>query len=357
MSRWRELAQHLAEVNEVGAGTRVSIFATSASVLDAVAEFVDEVYRRGGMPQVQLVEERYDRSALASADPETLRAPAPMELASMQWADVHVSFRGMEAPAADLDGTRLGWQREGKGVVSTARWQGTRWTLVRIPSRDWADLIGVPLAQLESEFFAGTLADWAAHRRHLDRLCTRLNDVETVRIVDRDTDLTLRCAGRTWVPFAGDANLPDGEVATAPHEDGVDGHIAFPGSFWFAGTEIADLRLTFAGGEVVDAAATRGAEFVGRMLDAPGARRVGELGIGTNPHVRTMTGDLLIDEKILGTVHIALGRSYPECGGTNESTIHWDIIKDLRRTGRLEADDLTLIDGETIAPILSGREH
>lgn len=353
MSRWIELAEHLAKVNDVGPGTKVGIFATTPSVLDAVAAFVDEVYRRGGVPQVIMSEERYDRSALAHADGAVLRAPAPLELASMEWADVHVSFRGMEPPAAEIDGARLSMQREGKGIVSTARWQGTRWTLVRIPSAEWAELIGATPDQLEAEFFAGTLADWDAHRAHLDRLCAHLDGASTVRIVDVDTDLRLDCRGRTWVPFAGEANLPDGEVATAPREDGVEGFITFPGSFWFGGARITDLRLEFERGAVVSATASEGADFVDRVLTAPGARRVGELGIGTNPSMRTMTGDLLLDEKILGTAHIALGRSYPQCGGRNESAIHWDIVKDLRPSGRLEVDGTVLIDGETYDPLLA----
>ena len=353
MSRWTELAAHLARVNDVGAGTKVGIFATTPSVLDAVAAFVDEVYRLGGVPQVLMSEERYDRSALAHAAEEILRAPAPLELASMEWADVHVSFRGMEPPADEIDGARLSMQREGKGIVSTARWQGTRWTLVRIPGAEWAELIGATREQLETEFFAGTLADWEVHRERLERLCAHLDGASSVRIVDTDTDLRLDCRGRTWVPFAGEANLPDGEVATAPREDGVEGHIAFPGSFWFGGARITDLRLEFERGEVVAATATEGADFVERVLTAPGARRVGELGIGTNPNVRTMTGDLLIDEKILGTVHIALGRSYPQCGGRNESAIHWDIVKDLRPSGRLEVDGVVLIDGQHYDPLLA----
>ncbi|MCZ4302029.1 aminopeptidase [Microbacterium oxydans] len=356
MSRWQELAEHLAAVNEVGEGTKVSVFATTSSVLDAVDAFVEEVYRRGGMPQVLLVEEKYDRFALEHASASLLREAAPLELASMQWADVHVSFRGMEPPADEIDGTRLSLQREGKGVVSTARWQGTRWTLVRIPTPEWAALIGVPRAQLEEEFFAGTLADWTVHRAHLDRLCAELNNASLVHILDEDTDLRLNCRGRTWVPFAGEANLPDGEVATAPVEDGVNGHIAFPGSFWFGGATITDLRLEFVEGQVERVSAARGLDLVERILDADGARRVGELGIGTNPHVRTMTGDLLIDEKILGTVHIALGRSYPQCGGRNESAIHWDIVKDLRSSGWLEADGRVLIDHTTYDPILTGQE-
>ena len=356
MSRWQELAVHLAEVNEVGEGTRVSVFATTSSVLDAVDAFVKEVYRRGGMPQVLLVEEKYDRFALEHASASLLREAAPLELASMEWADVHVSFRGMEPPADEIDGARLSLQREGKGLVSTARWQGTRWTLVRIPTPEWATFIGVPREQLEREFFAGTLADWTAHRAHLDLLCAELNRTSLVRILDDDTDLRLNCAGRTWVPFAGEANLPDGEVATAPVEDGVDGHITFPGSFWFGGATITDLRLDFVEGRVEEVSATRGLDLVERILEADGARRVGELGIGTNAHVQTMTGDLLIDEKILGTVHIALGRSYPQCGGTNESAIHWDIVKDLRTSGRLEADGRVLIDRTTYDPILAGQE-
>ncbi|WP_217178655.1 aminopeptidase [Streptomyces sp. AC495_CC817] len=354
MTRWNELAVHLADVDRVGVGSRVSIFATTRSVLDAVDAFVQEVYRRGGLPQVLLTDERYDRYALDSAGDDVLRAPAPVELQAMQWSDVHVSFRGMEPPAGEPDAARLSLQREGKGVVSTARWQGTRWTLVRIPTPEWAELIGVPEEQLREEFFAGTLADWTAHRAHLDRLCTVLDGVREVRIVDVDTDLRLTTAGRTWVPFAGEANLPDGEVATAPVEDAVEGHITFPGTFWFAGARITDLRLEFVEGRVERATAVEGADLVSRILEADGARRVGELGIGTNPDVKTLTGDLLIDEKILGSVHIALGRSYPQCGGLNESAIHWDIVKDLRGGGRLLADDRVLIDGAVIDPLLGG---
>lgn len=354
MTDWTELARHLARVNDVDEGTRVGVFATTPGVLDAVAAFVEEVYRRGGLPQVILSEERYDRFALAHASEATLQAPAPMELASMAWADVHVSFRGMALPDETLDGGRLSLQREGKGIVSTARWRNTRWTLVRVPSAEWAELIGVPMAQLEEEFFAGTLGDWDSHRGRIQAACDTLSAIRRVRIVDEDTDLRMDCSTRAWIPFAGEENLPDGEIATAPLEDRTEGHITFPGSFWFAGARVSDLHLEFSAGSVVAASASHGEDFVHRMLEVPGARRIGELGLGTNPHVRTMTGDLLIDEKILGTVHIALGRGYPECGGVNESPIHWDIVKDLRGGGTLRADSRVLIEGGRVDPMLNG---
>lgn len=352
MSRWPELATHLANVNEVTEGSRVSIFITSPAVVEAADAFVREVYRRGGLPQVQLTDETYDRYALDFASDAVLGAPGPMELASMNWADVHVSFRGMVVPPDTIDERRLSLQRAGKGTVSTARWQNTRWTLVRVPSPEWAELIGADYSELMTEFFASTLAEWSAHKRSLEALCAQLDETSFVQIQDADTDLTLNCQGRTWVPFAGDANLPDGEIATAPREDGVEGNIRFPGTFWFGGARITDLDLTFERGVVTDARAREGEEFVSRILETPGARTVGELGIGTNPAMTTMTGDLLLDEKILGTVHIALGRSYPQCGGLNESTIHWDIIKDLRGGGSLFADDTALIDTGDVQPVL-----
>lgn len=352
MSRWPELAAHLATVNEVSEGTRVSVFMTSPAVADAAGAFVREVYRRGGLPQVQLIDEMYDRDALDFASDDILGTPGPLELAAMNWADVHVSFRGMVVPPDTIDEARLSLQRAGKGAVSTARWQNTRWTLVRVPSPEWAEQIGVSDADLTAEFFASTLADWSAHRRSLDELCADLGATSMVKVQDSDTDLTLNCRGRIWVPFAGEANLPDGEVATAPIEDGVDGHIRFPGTFWFGGARITGLELDFSRGIVTDARANEGGEFVTRLLNTPGARTVGELGIGTNPAMTTLTGDLLLDEKILGTVHIALGRSYPQCGGLNESTIHWDIVKDLRGGGSLFADDTPLIENGDVLPML-----
>lgn len=159
--------------------------------------------------------------------------------------------------------------------------------------------------------------------------------------------------------FAGEANLPDGELATAPLENETNGHITFPGRFWFADTEIADLRLDFAEGRCVGARASRGGAFVEGLVAADrGSGLVGELGIGLNPHMTTLTGDLFIDEKVLGTAHIAMGRAYPQCGGINESSIHWDIVKDLRTPrASLLVDDVALIDGgRVVGPLAVAAE-
>lgn len=353
---WDALALQIANARKIEAGTNVSITVTDASALPAARALVAEVFRRGGNAQVLAVDEEFDRLAIAFASEDVLATPGPMEIAAMKWSDVHVAFRAMVPPVdGSFDEARLAVQRSAKGVVSTARWQQTRWTIVRVPTPEWSALIGVSFETLLGEFLAACVDDWNARGDQWTKLCAQLNLTSSVRISDADTDLTLSTVGRTWVPFAGEANLPDGEIATAPVDDGVDGYISFPGRFYFGGATIEDLRLEFVDGNLTAFDAAAGKTLVERIIEAPGAKRVGELGIGTHPAVQTFTGDLFIDEKILGTAHIALGRAYPECGGVNESSVHWDIVKDLRTpTGRLTAGDFVLIDNGIPTSFLTG---
>ncbi|WP_345752164.1 aminopeptidase [Microbacterium rhizophilus] len=353
---WRRIALLVADGVAIGSSDRVSVFTTDATAIDAVAAFVDECWRRGAVPQVLSTDERFDESALRWASAAQLEQAPPLELAAMQWSDVHVSFRAMTSPVVDADPARVASLRHGRGIVSTARWEQTRWALVRVPTPAWAASVGLDADALLTEWIASFDADWTAARERMGSLCTLLDATRTVVIRDEHGHLELPVAHRFWVPFSGSANWPDGEIATAPVETDVNGAIAFPGDFWFAGVHIRDLHLEFEDGRVVRESAAEGLDFVRGLLDSDdGARRVGELGIGTNAALATPTGDLLIDEKILGTVHIALGRAYPECGGVNRSAVHWDIVKDLRgaASGSLTADDLFLIrDGVVQQPLL-----
>jgi aminopeptidase len=170
-------------------------------------------------------------------------------------------------------------------------------------------------------------------------LVERLSGVRELRIEAPGTDLTLRVEGRTWVNSDGKRNMPSGEVFTGPIEDSANGTIRFTVPSSPRGVAVEDVELTFRDGEVVGAGAGRGEEYLQRTLATdPGARRLGEVGIGTNRGIDRPIGAILFDEKIGGTVHLALGRSYPETGGVNESAIHWDLICDLRDGGRLTAD-------------------
>ncbi len=181
-----------------------------------------------------------------------------------------------------------------------------------------------------------------------------LEGVRSLRIVAEGTDLTLGVGGRTWEPSVGKENFPDGEVFTAPVETEVDGVIRFTYPAVYQGREVQDVELRFAGGEVVEANASHGVEFLRGMIAMDdGARRLGEFAFGLNAGIDRFTRNILFDEKIGGTVHLALGTSYPETGGLNRSGLHWDIICDLRTGSEVYADGtLVYRDGAFLPGVL-----
>ena len=178
-----------------------------------------------------------------------------------------------------------------------------------------------------------------------------LNATRELRIVGDGTDLRLSAEGRRWVGSVGRENMPDGEVFTGPVESSVEGTIRFSFPAIFHGREVEDVRLRFEGGEVVEATASRGRDYLREMIAMDeGSRRVGEFAFGLNDGIATFTKNLLFDEKIGGTVHLALGASYPETGGVNRSGLHWDMICDLREGSEVYADDeLVYRDGRFLA--------
>ena len=183
------------------------------------------------------------------------------------------------------------------------------------------------------------VAAWGELSAMQSGLADRLGAASEIRIEAEGTDLRLSVAGRTWINSDGRRNMPSGEVFTGPLEDSAEGRIRFGIPSSPRGVEVAGIELEFRSGRVVDARAERGEEYLLATLETdPGARRLGEIGIGTNSGIDRPVGAILFDEKIGGTVHLALGRSYPETGGTNESAVHWDMICDLREGGRLSAD-------------------
>jgi aminopeptidase len=214
------------------------------------------------------------------------------------------------------------------------------------------------LAEYE-EFFYGAcflddgdpVARWRSFSGELQRVAELLAPKQELRLVGEGTDLTLAVGGRSWIPSEGRENFPDGEVFTAPHETSADGEIRFTYPAVFRGRQVDDVHLRFRGGEVVEATAARGQEFLEEMIAVDdGARRVGELAFGLNDAIPVFTRNILFDEKIGGTVHLALGSAYAECGGTNRSALHWDLICDLRSGGEVYADgELVYRDGRFLA--------
>jgi len=220
------------------------------------------------------------------------------------------------------------------------------WVLTLFPTQAYAQDAEMSLREFEDFVYGATFSDepnpvqcWKRIKREQDQLIRRLKGAKTVRIVGRDTDLSMSIKGRTFINSPGTHNMPSGEVFTGPVEDSVEGTIAYDYPVCNAGREIDGIRLVFRKGKVVEASATKNEKFLKTMLDMdPGARRLGELGIGTNRKIQKFIKNILFDEKIGGTVHLALGKSYPETGGKNHSALHWDMIKDLRRGGAIYVD-------------------
>ena len=215
-----------------------------------------------------------------------------------------------------------------------------KWVGCQYPTPALAQDAGMSLEQFEDFLFGACLLDWGAERERMSRYAQRFDAAEQVRIVADGTDLTLGVAGRSFMVDAAGANMPGGEFFTSPLEDSAEGTIAFTEfPAVAAGREVLGVQLRFEGGRVVDASATSNEDFLLEQLGVDeGARGLGELGIGCNPGITRHMKNTLFDEKIDGTVHLALGNGFPEVGGTNVSQIHWDIVKDLRNGGRIELD-------------------
>ena len=171
---------------------------------------------------------------------------------------------------------------------------------------------------------------------------------KTVRILAKDTDLTLSIEGRPFINCDGKENFPDGEIFAGPVENSAQGTIRFTYPAIEYGREVQNVWLRFEDGKVVEAKADKGEEFLHKRLDTDvGARYVGEFAIGTNRGIQRFTRNTLFDEKIGGTCHLAVGRGYPESGSRNESAIHWDMVCDLRDGGEIWVDDVLIHkDGE-----------
>ncbi|BAS26478.1 aminopeptidase [Limnochorda pilosa] len=221
-----------------------------------------------------------------------------------------------------------------------------RWVLTQYPTQAAAQEASMSLAEYEEFVFSACRLDdpdpvavWQRVHEEQEHLIEKLSQLSEIRIVAADTDLTLSVAGRRWENADGKANFPDGEVFTGPVEDSAQGRIRFSFPGVYGGKEIEDIRLEFRDGKVVEARAAKGEDLLHALLDSDeGARYLGELGIGTNFQIQRFTREMLFDEKIGGTVHLAVGAGYPETGSTNQSGVHWDMLCDMRQGGEIYGD-------------------
>ena len=339
---------------DVQPGQQVAVRSTSLAAPLLLA-LQTEILSRGAWPLMRIDLPGQEEGFWEAARDEHLDAFPAAELAEIEATDASLRIQAPANTSAltGIDPARLARATRARHPLREAamrrRWCATLWPTPALAQRAGTGTRAFT-ALVERALFLDRpdpVAAWKELSERQARLIDRLARASEIRIEAEDTDLTLSVEGRTWVNSDGKRNMPSGEVFTGPHETSASGHVRFTIPATPAGVDVADVRLRFEAGVVVEATAERGEDYLVQTLDTdPGARRLGELGIGTNFGITHPTGMVLLDEKIGGTVHLAVGSSYPETGGVNESAVHWDLVCDLRRGGRLTADGKPLlVDG------------
>ncbi len=278
-----------------------------------------------------------------NAPTEALGKMAPVDAYTWEQTDAAILISAPEntREGADIAPERQTLLRQA-ARPALARRTALQWPWVgcQYPTPALAQDAGMTLAAFEEFLLGACLLDWDEEGRKMRRVADRFDRADQVRIVGEGTDLRMSLKGRHGMVDDGHFNMPGGEVFYSPVEDSVEGVVTFAEfpAVW-GGEEVLGARLEFRGGKVVEAGARQGDKLLLKTLDADaGARVLGELGIGCNPGIQRHMKNTLYDEKIYGTVHLALGNGFPFLGGTNVSSVHWDIVKDLRVGGKIYCD-------------------
>jgi aminopeptidase len=327
-----------------------------------IRELTREALLAGALPFNRINLEGVDEVFYTYASDEQLRDLPDLMRQEIEAIDATISIIASENTRvlSGVDPAKVSARRQAmrpiqERIMQRAAANDLNWCVTLFPTHAGAQDADLSLAEYEDFVYAACklnaddpVAAWHAARDEQQRIVNYLNTKDTIRLVAPETDLTYRVAKRPWINCYGDKNFPDGEVFTGPVEDAVDGHIRYSFPAIYAGREVSDIRLWFEGGKVVKATAGKGEELLHAQLamDA-GALRLGEVAFGTNYDITRFSRNILFDEKIGGTVHLALGAGYPETGSQNQSALHWDMICDMRKDAAAYADgELFYQDGK-----------
>ena len=346
--RWNELGKLLVDYSlEIKPDDNVMIAMIEIETYPLVLAVYEACIKVGAFPQVQFLSEELNRLMLKFGKMEQIVRLPEIEKYGMEWADVYLGLRGAHNLDVfwDIPVKKLSEFRRTMGKVSTLRWENTRWCLIRVPNNALAFQAGIDEQTILDMFFDACFLDWQNLTTEWERIANILNKGKQIRIIGNETDLRFSVDGRIWDVAYGKINMPDGEIETAPVETTIDGKIYFELPGVLGGRLIHDIRLCWKNGKLVEATSSSNQDFLQAIIGTDdGASLIGEFAFGTNPELKHFSNDILLDEKIGGTIHIALGRAYPENGGTNQSAIHWDIIKDMRQEGQVFLDDKLIFE-------------
>ena len=289
---------------------------------------IRETYAAGGRPFVHFQDSRVQREIMLGCTEEQLEILCRNQCEEMRQMDAYIAVRGGDNinELADVPAEKMALYNRCMRRVTDIRVNETKWVILRYPGPAMAQNAGTSLEAFEDFFFDVCNLDYSKMAQALEPLKDLMNRTDRVRIVSPGTDLTFSIKGIPAIPCAGEFNIPDGEVYTAPVKDSVNGTISYNTPSVEEGFTFENIRLRFRDGKIVEAEAND-TERINRIFDTDdGARYVGEFAIGVNPYVVKPMKDILFDEKIMGSLHFTPGCCYEDADNGNHSAVHWDLV-------------------------------
>lgn len=350
LARYAHLLTHYCL--QVRPGDKVFIASTLLAE-PLVREVYREAYAAGAaLVECDLVFRERERLFFQNASEEALRTPPTLQKLAMETFDCYLNIRApynlREGTGASAESAKT--RNEALAPINKHYFERTadrrlRRNLCQYPTDASAQEAGMSLSEYEQFVFGACKlfhedpeGAWLAVRASQQHIVDHLNRCTTVRYVAEGTDIQFNTQGRIWMNSDGQTNMPSGEVYTSPVEDSVNGVVHFSYPCIYQGTEVEGVTLWVKDGLVERWEARRGKEFLDYIFSLPGTRRFGEAAIGTNYDIQRITKNILFDEKIGGSIHMAIGQSYLQTGGKNESAVHWDMITDMTQGGEIWAD-------------------
>lgn len=328
--RYEKLANNLINYScKLKKGEKVLIEAIGECT-PLVKELVKEAYKVGAIPLVTIKNKEIDREILLNTTKEQLELMAKYESARMSDMDAYIGIRATDnsAELSDVPAEKLSLYSKyfANPVHGEIRVPKTRWVILRYPNYSMAQSANMSTDAFEDYYFNVCNLDYSKMSKAMDKLVALMNKTDKVRLTGKGTDITFSIKDIPAIKCDGDANIPDGEVYTAPVKNSVNGTISYNTPSLREGFTYENIKLKFENGKIVEATAND-TEKINKVLDIDeGARYIGEFAIGVNPYILEPMKDTLFDEKITGSIHFTPGASYDDAPNGNDSAVHWDLV-------------------------------
>lgn len=328
--RIKKLAKNLITYScNLQKGEKVLISSGGFYDMPLVKALVKEAYNVGAIPFVEISHNGIQREILLNTTKEQLELMAEVDAKKMAAMDAYIGIGAQDnnSELSDVppENMQLYSNIYSKKVHNDIRLT-KKWVILRYPTPNMAQSAGMSLEGFEEFYFKVCNLDYSKMSKAMDNLVNLMNKTDKVRIVAKDTDLTFSIKDIPAVKCAGDMNIPDGEVYSAPVKDSVNGYITYNTPSEYQGFTYQNVRLEFKDGKIIKATAND-TERINKVFDTDeGARYIGEFAIGVNPYILKPMNNILFDEKIMGSIHFTPGAAYDDAFNGNKSNVHWDLV-------------------------------